>query len=74
MRQHIRSHARYFFLGVLIVLAGWAVTGPDEAEAEMARYCELVHLNKQDPSVGWPDFNHNYDTECTNDGLLARSR
>lgn len=51
---------------VAILLAAKACAGPDPIDQEQAMYCEMVALNKQDPSVGWPDYNHNYQEVCAN--------
>lgn len=55
----------FLLLGIAIGLALCALgTGPDELEAEQRQYCEMVALNRADPTVGWPDFNESYDSEC----------
>lgn len=58
------------FYTICAVLAGFilfALVGTMDAEDEQAQlehYCEMVKLNKKDPSVGWPDYDRIYDTAC----------
>jgi hypothetical protein len=56
----------YALLGVVLLLI-MAVNqmAPDELELEQRQYCQMVALHRADPTVGWPDFRHTYDTECT---------
>ena len=52
-------------IGAGLVLFG--LVGSMDAEDEQAQlenYCEMVKLHKQDPSVGWPDYDGIYDTAC----------
>lgn len=48
-----------------LVLSSMA-SGPDPLTREQAMYCEMVEINKQDPELGWPDYNHTYNKECPN--------
>lgn len=61
---------KLFFLAVgaatAVAVGALASSGPDPLEREQAMYCEMVELHKQDPSVGWPDYNHNYNEVCAN--------
>jgi hypothetical protein len=55
----------FLLIGIAIGLALCATgTGPDELEVELRQYCEMVALNRADPTVGWPDFHKTYDSEC----------
>lgn len=45
---------------------------PDHAKAEAERYCRMVELHRADPSVGWPDFNNSYDSECKGNDEATR--
>lgn len=49
-----------------VIAAAVLSVGPGEEQADQDQYCEMVALNKQDPSVGWPDYNHNYEEVCAN--------
>lgn len=56
---------KQFFFGTAIGAAFCIVgTGPDELELQQRQYCEMVALNRADPTVGWPDFHKTYDSEC----------
>lgn len=60
-----RSKLGFFLFGVVLALAVAAMgDDPDGAQAELRQYCEMVALNRADPTVGWPDFNESYDSEC----------
>ena len=60
-----KSKVGMLLAGVVIALALGAMgDDPDGAEAELAQYCGMVSLHKADPSVGWPDYNGNYDEVC----------
>ena len=62
---------RVQYLAALIValIAYFSVSADDyEAELEEGRlYCEMVTLNMEDPSSGWPDYKGIYDKECEHD-------
>lgn len=65
----IFSLKRWTIIFVIVAVLHLALedcTGPDPIDQEQAMYCEMVALNKQDPSVGWPDYNHNYQEVCAN--------
>lgn len=50
---------------ILCLLGAWLTTsGPSEEAAEAERYCEMVSMFKEDPTVGWPDFHGTYDRLC----------
>lgn len=56
---------KLLFAGIAVGAALWIIgTGPDELEAQQRQYCEMVALNRADPTVGWPDFNESYESEC----------
>lgn len=68
-----RHKIGYFIIGVAIGIAILVMAaGPDELELEQQRYCEMVALNRADPTVGWPDFDKSYDRECTDGKAKAR--
>lgn len=58
-----------FFVGALIALAALIAMGdiPTDEDLTHRQYCEMVALNRADPTVGWPDFNNSYDQECTHE-------
>lgn len=63
-----RTKAGFLILGIVAGLTVSAVlSGPDELEMEQRQYCEMVALNREDPTLGWPDFNNTYDSECTHE-------
>lgn len=37
-----------------------------EEKANQKQYCEMVQLHRNNPQVGWPDFNGNFKTLCEN--------
>ena len=36
----------------------------DISDIMTQRYCEMVRLHNEDPSIGWPDYKRIYDKEC----------
>lgn len=68
-----RQKLGLLLFGVILTLAIAAVgDDPDGAQAELDQYCEMVALNRADPTVGWPDFDKSYDRECTDGKATAR--
>lgn len=55
-------------LAVAAVISGLLVmrSGPTAEEADLAQYCDMVHLGKTsgDPAIGWPDYKRTYDKWC----------
>lgn len=64
------SKLKVNFYTICAILAGlmlFGVMGTMDAEDEQAQlehYCEMVKLHKQDPSVGWPDYDGIYAQSC----------
>ena len=58
------------FYTICAILAGFILFGlvgamdAEDKQAQLEHYCEMVKLHKQDPSVGWPDYDGIYDTAC----------
>lgn len=59
----------FLLIGMAVTLTVGALfnSGPDPVELEQRRYCEMVKLNRADPTIGWPDYNRNYDEVCINE-------
>lgn len=36
----------------------------DDAVRQQSEYCEMVNAHRHDPTIGWPDYRHTYQTEC----------
>ena len=36
----------------------------EDEQAQLEHYCDMVKLHKQDPSVGWPDYDGIYAQSC----------
>lgn len=62
----------YVAVAVLATAAFLILRGPDEQDLAQEQYCEMVELHKHDPDLGWPDFNHNYDSICPKGAQHAR--
>lgn len=68
--MHRTSILRRNALTLCAILAGlllFGLVGTMDAEDEklqLEHYCEMVKLHKQDPTVGWPDYDGIYDTVC----------
>ena len=57
----------YTICAILAVFILFGLVGTMDAEDEQAQlehYCEMVKLHKQDPSVGWPDYDGIYREAC----------
>lgn len=57
----------YVICAILAGLTLFGIVGGMDAEDEQAQlehYCEMVKLNKKDPSAGWPDYDGIYKTAC----------
>jgi hypothetical protein len=57
----------YVICAILAGLILFGIVGGMDAEDEQAQlehYCEMVKLNKKDPSAGWPDYDGIYKTAC----------
>ena len=59
------------FYTICAILAGLLLFGlvgamdAEDEQAQLEHYCEMVKLNKKDPSLGWPDYDGIYHTACT---------
>lgn len=59
------------FYTICAILAGLILFGlvgtmdAEDEQAQLEHYCEMVKLNKKDPSGGWPDYDGIYGTACT---------
>jgi len=59
------------FYTICAILAGLLLFGlvgamdAEDEQAQLEHYCEMVKLNKKDPSAGWPDYDGIYRTACT---------
>jgi len=54
-------------LCVCVLLALLGVVGTwdrEDAEDQEALYCHMVHLHRQNPSQGWPDYDGDYAKRC----------
>lgn len=57
----------YIICAILAGLILFGFVGAMDAEDEQAQlehYCEMVKLNKTDPSTGWPDYDGIYAKSC----------
>ena len=58
------------FTTICAVLAGFILFGlvgtmdAEDEQAQLDHYCGMVKLHKQDPSVGWPDYDGIYTQSC----------
>lgn len=53
---------------ILAIVAAILYNFPDpieDLERDRQEYCEMVELHTADPSLGWPDYNGNYEEVCT---------
>lgn len=58
-------------VAMVAVLIGVLVVDRGALVAEAAQYCEMVKLGKDsNGDLGWPDFHHRYEQQCTADGKL----
>lgn len=65
---------------MLFILAAWLGaclfglwlfgSGPTEEEIHLRRYCDMVALHKENPEVGWPDYDKVFDKLCNEDGTV----
>lgn len=66
-RRSILKDNFYTICAFLVGLILFGLVGTMDAEDEqlqLEHYCEMVKLHKQDPSIGWPDYDGIYDTAC----------
>lgn len=48
----------------LILFVLIASSDAENEQLQLEYYCEMVELNKNDPSVGWPDYDQIYSSSC----------
>jgi hypothetical protein len=66
-RTSILKDNFYIACAILAGLILFGLMGTMDAEYEQAqleRYCKMVQINKNDPSLGWPDYEGIYDASC----------
>lgn len=55
---------------ICAILAGFILFGlvgtmdAEDEQLQLDHYCEMVKLHKQNPPIGWPDYDGIYDTAC----------
>ena len=71
-RSHNNSVLYVALTVVFLILAAMAISGfKDDALAMQDRqYCDLVALHKQNPDLGWPDFDKRFERDCNADGTV----
>lgn len=68
--MHRASKLKDNFSTICAVLAGLILVGvmgsmdAADEQSELAHYCDMVKLHKNDPSTGWPDYNGIYREAC----------
>lgn len=68
--MHRTSKLKDNFYTICAILAGLILFGlvgamdAEDEQAQLEHYCQMVKLNKKDPSVGWPDYNGVYNEAC----------
>ena len=68
--MHRTSKLKDNFYTICAILAGLILFGlagtmdAEDEQAQLEHYCEMVKLNKQDPSTGWPDYDGIYAESC----------
>lgn len=66
----MKRRTKFIFLlvgmAIGLTLSALLGSGPDPVGLDQQQYCEMVALNRADPTVGWPDYNDNYDEVCGN--------
>ena len=57
---------------VFIILGSMGVSGfkDDSLALQERQYCSLVALHRDNPDIGWPDYEHRFDRDCNADGTV----
>lgn len=71
-KDNVMKYSSIFLAVLVLAMVGVGYFDKQAQQLEAAKYCKMVKLHTDtDGAAGWPDYNRQFNTQCTPDGRLA---